>query len=117
MVEHHGAFRVFDVLAQSNAGLGVGQELHQHGAPPCPWLAAQISTVKLQKVECAQERSSARPGDRHRRRIGSSPACAPHWGGFSMIDFLCHVINKYGTDQHPAKKSASTTIVPISGEA
>jgi hypothetical protein len=23
----------------------------------------------------------------------------PHWGGFSMIDFLCHVINKYGTDQ------------------
>jgi hypothetical protein len=24
----------------------------------------------------------------------------PHWGGFSMIDFLCDVINKYVTDQH-----------------
>jgi hypothetical protein len=28
----------------------------------------------------------------------------PHWGGFSMKDFLCHVINKYGSDQHPWAK-------------
>ena len=28
----------------------------------------------------------------------------PQLGGFSMRDFLCHVINKYGTDQHPSAK-------------
>jgi hypothetical protein len=55
LAEHDRAIDILDMLAQSDAGLGVGQELRQGGASARPWLIAQIAAVKLQQVERVQE--------------------------------------------------------------
>jgi hypothetical protein len=43
LAEHDRAIDVLDMLAQPDAGRGVGQELRQGGTAARPWLVAQIA--------------------------------------------------------------------------
>jgi hypothetical protein len=55
LTEHDRAIDVLDMLAQSDAGLGVGQELRQGGTSACPRFVAQIAAVKFQQIEGEEE--------------------------------------------------------------